>query len=62
MVFSYNIKHDAKKLAEFEEISDQLPYRKEMILNILEENNISLEVVDAFVGRGGGLLPLLGNL
>ena len=61
MVFSYNIKHDAKKLAEFEEISDQLPYRKEMILNILEENNISLEVVDAFVGRGGGLLPLLGG-
>lgn len=60
-VFSSNIKHDASKLGEFKEISDQLPYRKEMILDALKENNISLEGVDAFVGRGGGLFPLLGG-
>ena len=33
-IFSRNISHDAEKLKEFKEISDQLPYRKEMILNV----------------------------
>ena len=27
-IFSRNISHDAEKLKEFKEISDQLPYRK----------------------------------
>lgn len=60
-VFSANVSHDAAKLAEFAGISDQRPYRKEMILNLLKENNISLEGTDAFVGRGGGLLPMEGG-
>lgn len=60
-IFSSNVSHDANKLAEFKEISAQLPYRKETIINILKEKNISLEGTDAFVGRGGGLLPLEGG-
>ena len=61
VIFSANINHDSNKLDEFKEISDQLPYRKEMILNILKENDIQLDGVDAFVGRGGGLFPLIGG-
>ncbi len=60
-VFSANVSHDAAKLAEFDGISAQMPYRKETIMNLLKENNISLEGVDAFVGRGGGLLSLVGG-
>ena len=30
-IFSRNISHEAEKLKEFKDISDQLPYRKEMI-------------------------------
>lgn len=60
-IFSKNVSHDAAKLAEFQEISDQLPYRKETIITLLNEANITLEGVDAFVGRGGGLLPLEGG-
>ena len=60
-VFSANVSHDAAKLAEFEDISAQLPYREATILNLLRENNVSLEGVHAFVGRGGGLLPLEGG-
>ena len=37
-IFSRNISHDAEKLKEFKEISDQLPYRKEMIMKELEKN------------------------
>lgn len=60
-VFSVNVSHDASKLKEFKEISDQLPYRKETILNELAKNNISLEGVDAFAARGGGLVGLEGG-
>ena len=60
-LFSVNVSHDAAKLKEFKEISDQLPYRKETIMNELAKKNITLEGVDAFVGRGGGLVGLEGG-
>ena len=60
-VFAATVSHDAAKLKEFAEISDQFDYRKETILNALAEQNISLEGTDAFVGRGGGLVGLEGG-
>jgi len=60
-LFAANVSHDAAKLKEFREISDQFPYRKETILGELAKANISLEGVDAFVGRGGGLVSLEGG-
>lgn len=60
-LFTVNVSHDADKLKEFATISDQLPYRKETILNALKEANIDLGTVDAFVGRGGGLLAVEGG-
>lgn len=60
-VFSKTVDHDAAKLAEFPTVSDQMPYRRDMILGILKEEGIDLASVDAFVGRGGGLLPLEGG-
>lgn len=61
MLYSQNITHDAKKLAQFESISRQLPYRKKMILAWIEDKGIDLREMDAFVGRGGGLLPMEGG-
>ncbi|HHV10640.1 MAG TPA: butyrate kinase [Clostridiales bacterium] len=61
VLFSANVNHESEKLAQFKELSDQRSYRKETILNLLKENNVSLEGVDAFVGRGGGLLALPGG-
>lgn len=60
-VFTKSIDHDAKALAEFATVTDQMPYRRDMILEALKENGKSLNDVDAFVGRGGGLLPLDGG-
>lgn len=60
-LFAANVSHDAAKLKEFREISDQFPYRKETILSELAKANISLKGVDAFVGRGGGLVSLEGG-
>ena len=57
-LFSKNVSHDAQVLNEFKMISDQLPYRMETIQKILYENSISLNDIDAFVGRGGSVFPL----
>lgn len=61
MVFNKNISHDAGDLAQFKEINDQLPYRKEMILRAIADAGQTLEGADAFVGRGGGLVNIAGG-
>ena len=60
-LFSKNVSHDAAELAKFRTIPDQLPYRRDTILALLGEAGISLEDVDVFVGRGGGLLAMEGG-
>lgn len=61
-VYDDKVNHDAKILATFPEIVDQLDYRKETILNQLAENDISLEGVDAIVGRCGCTGPIPGGI
>jgi butyrate kinase len=58
VVFSKTVAHDSERLSQFNDLSEQLPYRKKTILDILDESDISLDKTDAFVGRGGGLLSL----
>ena len=60
-LFTVNVSHDASKLKEFATISDQLPYREETILSKLAEGGIDLSTIDAFVGRGGGLMAVEGG-
>ena len=60
-LFSMNVAHEASELDKFEGISAQLPYRKETILAALKEANIDLGTIDAYVGRGGGLLAVEGG-
>lgn len=60
-LFTVNVSHDAAKLKEFATISDQMPYRKETILSKLDEAGIDLSTIDAYVGRGGGLLSVEGG-
>lgn len=57
-VFSKNVSHDASELKKYAEINDQLPYRKQTIMDELAAAGQSLEGVDAFVGRGGGLVNI----
>lgn len=61
-VFSKNVSHDAGKLAEFKEISDQFDYRKDMILKELSEAGQTLRGVNAFSARGGGLVNIEGGV
>lgn len=61
-VFVENVSHDSAELEKFAEISDQLAYRRDTITELLSAESISLDDVDAFVGRGGGLLPVEGGI
>ena len=60
-LYSKNVSHDAKELEKFASMADQLPYRRNMILELLEEAGVSISDVDVFVGRGGGLLAMEGG-
>lgn len=60
-LFTVNVSHDASKLKEFATISDQMPYRKETIMAALKEADIDLSTIDAYVGRGGGLMAVEGG-
>lgn len=60
-LFTVNVSHDAAKLKEFPTISSQMPYRKETIMAALKEANIDLSTIDAYVGRGGGLMAVEGG-
>lgn len=60
-VFTANVVHEATELARYELLSEQLPYRRDCILGVLAEQGAELSSIDAFVGRGGGLLSLVGG-
>lgn len=60
-LFSKNVSHAAEELAKYSDMPAQLPYRQNMILDILKDNGLTLEGVDVFVGRAGGLLSVEGG-
>jgi butyrate kinase len=59
--FSATVSHDEAQLMAIREISDQLPLRRDTILREIGQAGISLEGVDAFVGRGGGSVSVEGG-
>ncbi|MDR1641186.1 MAG: butyrate kinase [Clostridiales bacterium] len=60
-LFAAEVEHGAAELALCEDIPDQTPLRKGAILGALESAGISLDSIDVFVGRGGGLDPCEGG-
>lgn len=60
-IFEETLSHTVKELSKFEKIYDQYEFRKEIILEVLEKNNIDVNSLDAIVGRGGLLKPIEGG-
>ncbi len=52
-VFKRTLKHDANKLDQFDELTDQFQFRKDLVEESLQDNNIPLNTLDVVVGRGG---------
>lgn len=57
-VFVKNIKHSTEQLEKFEKITDQFSFRKNLILQQLEEAEIELNSIKIVMGRGGLLKPI----
>ncbi|WP_280768373.1 butyrate kinase [Salipaludibacillus daqingensis] len=60
-ILEETIRHDRESLSAFDSIIDQYMFRKEMILNILDQSGINLSKLSAVVGRGGLLRPIKGG-
>ena len=57
-IFEKTLRHSAEEIGQFETIYSQKDFRKEVILNVLRENNFNINALDAVVGRGGLLKPI----
>lgn len=60
-VHSESLRHRSEDLEEFGGIIQQLDYRRNLVLEALQNAGIKVEELDAVVGRGGLLRPLQGG-
>lgn len=60
-LFEETLRHTNEEIKRYDTIFDQFEFRKELILNILKENNFDIKTLSAVVGRGGMLKPVEGG-
>jgi butyrate kinase len=57
-VFTETIRHSTDELSHFKSVLDQKFFRKEKVITALIKNNISVNSLDAVIGRGGIVKPI----
>ncbi len=55
------IRHSVEELAQFDQIIDQHDFRRQVVINWLQANNIAFDF-DAIIGRGGLIKPIPGGV
>lgn len=60
-IFGETLRHSSEEIGQFKHIVDQQNFRTEIILKALKDNNIDINQLDAIVGRGGLLKPILSG-
>lgn len=61
LVFEKTLRHSSEEISKYEKISDQFQFRKNVIEEALIEGGISINELNAVVGRGGLLRPIQGG-
>lgn len=61
-VWIENMHHEKDELGQFGCIQEQLYYRWEIVEKTCKDHGVDLSKVDAFVGRGGGMVGCLGGV
>lgn len=61
MLFEKTLRHSVEELKDFEKIIDEFEFRKNIIIEALDENDIKIKDLSAVVGRGGLLKPIAGG-
>jgi butyrate kinase len=62
LVIKDTIRHSSEKLQKFDDLYDQTPFRKKVILAFLKKNNIDIKSIDSFIGRGGLMKPVKSGI
>lgn len=57
-IWEHNFKHTVEELASFKTIPSQLHFRKNIILDYLNQKDLSLHEIDVIMARGGLLKPI----
>lgn len=57
-ILEETLRHSSEEIAKYATIFDQLQFRKDVILKVLEEKNFDINTLNAVVGRGGLLKPI----
>lgn len=60
-VFEKTLRHSAEEIGKYKTIFDQFEFRKDVILDALKEAKIEVTSLNAIVGRGGMLKPLVSG-
>lgn len=60
-VFETTLRHSSDEIGLYKTVYDQYEFRKNVILDVLEENGINIRKLNAVVGRGGLLKPIEGG-
>lgn len=61
LLFEKTIRHNTDEIEKFPSIIDQYAFRKEMILQALDEEQMNISRLSAVCGRGGLLRPIEGG-
>ncbi|OZV11344.1 butyrate kinase [Tissierella sp. P1] len=60
-IFEETLRHSVEEISAFNKIYDQYEFRKNIIVEALKKNDISIESLDGVIGRGGLLKPIEGG-
>ena len=61
LVYEKTLRHSSEEIGKYDKISDQFQFRKNVIEEALNEANLKIKDLDAIVGRGGLLKPIIGG-
>ncbi|MCR5119867.1 MAG: butyrate kinase [Lachnospiraceae bacterium] len=61
LILEETLRHSTEEIAQYASIVDQKDFRKKIIMDLLEANNIKVTDLAAVVGRGGMLKPIPGG-
>ncbi|OOM79091.1 butyrate kinase [Clostridium sp. BL-8] len=60
-IFGETIRHSSEEIGKYKHILEQKDFRTEIILKILKDTDMDIKELDAIVGRGGLLKPILSG-
>jgi len=60
-IFEETLRHSSEEIGQFKQVIDQQDFRIQVTLKILQANKIDIKEMDAVVGRGGLLKPILSG-